>query len=939
MAILLHIFIILLTSCSIYSLQTIYCKKREIYTTLCNLESLSDSNFSFLDADTLQLELICISEITTAKMFPSGKFKHLHQLKNLAIANCSFLQIGSGAFQGLKSLTTLKIHGKHNKEISENLFDPTPQLDIIFFSFNNLEYLPARIFRNLKSIIQIHLSNNQLFFNQSSKDTFKGLHSLRLLDLRFNQIDYLPLGIFDDLTSLLDLYLRNNLLQQVNDNNFRFLTKLKFLDLNNNNLTKTTEKAFETLTHLMQLHLGNNQLKYLPNLQNLTSLTNLYIYSNNVADIASDSFLHLNQLRILFLWGNKIKVLKNRTFQNLPNLIEINLQICEINFIEEDTFQYLSILTMPFNKVNEMRSSFVKVKEKLDLAFNNIQMFDFESINPELKVIDLSNNRLRVIKTSLSSAITHKLEYFYANNNQLEICSVSHFPLTIRHILMENNNIIHIDQFTADILPQLEILDLKNNLIREISDKDFQYTTIPLKKPIVHLTSNPIICSCKNNWMLFTSTSRYPSISFINTYCIVTYSRIEKYVSWLSIRTINKSELMCENTKTCLSQCRCFFNDELSIMDCFNVTWEQPTAIVKEKFTTIFFDGNINIGSVVSILLTNSPTLQTLYLNNSGLMIISKDMFQGVPGLKELYLEENQLQYISPDVFMNLPKLKILSLYKNKLQQPQFWKMALPHLSEITFSENNFVCDCEFIIPFKKWAIEHQLEITFPDLDITYCNSSTVPITNFIDSSCLVDNQNIKLILIIAPTGSILSFLVIFGILLYLYRLEMKVWLYSRYGVRLFYNKDADIGKVYSAFISYADEDEDWMIEELLPRLDDYKLCIHQRDFPFGDKIESLLQAVESSCRTVVILTPNYLKSDWCLFEFDTAHMQSLQDKCKRLVVVLLEAVDKCEMNKNLSAYLKTNTYLDINDALVWEKLKFALPNNEILQEQNETHF
>uniref|UniRef100_T1IZL4 TIR domain-containing protein n=1 Tax=Strigamia maritima TaxID=126957 RepID=T1IZL4_STRMM len=169
----------------------------------------------------------------------------------------------------------------------------------------------------------------------------------------------------------------------------------------------------------------------------------------------------------------------------------------------------------------------------------------------------------------------------------------------------------------------------------------------------------------------------------------------------------------------------------------------------------------------------------------------------------------------------------------------------------------------------------------------------------------------------------------------------MKVWLHSRYGVRFFYNKDADIGKVYSAFISYAEEDEDWITEELLSQLEDYKLCILQRDFPIGDKVESLLQAVESSCRTVVILTPNYLKSDWCQFEFDTAHMQSLQDKCERLVVVRLEAVDNCEMNTNLGAYLKTNTYLDINinDGLFWEKLKFALPDVEILREQNETHF
>ena len=78
------------------------------------------------------------------------------------------------------------------------------------------------------------------------------------------------------------------------------------------------------------------------------------------------------------------------------------------------------------------------------------------------------------------------------------------------------------------------------------------------------------------------------------------------------------------------------------------------------------------------------------------------------------------------------------------------------------------------------------------------------------------------------------------------------------------------VGYVYDVFISYSLADRDWVEAELLPRLEQagVRVAIDYRDFIVGKPlIENIEAAVDASRRTIVVLSPEWVASEWNAFE------------------------------------------------------------------------
>lgn len=126
-----------------------------------------------------------------------------------------------------------------------------------------------------------------------------------------------------------------------------------------------------------------------------------------------------------------------------------------------------------------------------------------------------------------------------------------------------------------------------------------------------------------------------------------------------------------------------------------------------------------------------------------------------------------------------------------------------------------------------------------------------------------------------------------------------------------------------------------------------FKVRIHDRDFiPGVDIAENITIAIHNSRRIILIMTSDFLKSQWCMFELNMARMESLYSRegVNCLLLILLEKSVVKEMPRSLLDIIESKSYLeypddnDDNDSLqslsvFWRNLEDAVSDTEHNQE------
>ncbi|CAN8000783.1 unnamed protein product [Ixodes pacificus] len=163
----------------------------------------------------------------------------------------------------------------------------------------------------------------------------------------------------------------------------------------------------------------------------------------------------------------------------------------------------------------------------------------------------------------------------------------------------------------------------------------------------------------------------------------------------------------------------------------------------------------------------------------------------------------------------------------------------------------------------------------------------------------------------------------------------IKVWLYARgvcSSLQCIKEDDLDEDKIFDVFLSFSSKDSMWAYEQLIPGVEahGFSVCTYDRNFKGGFLLQDIIhEAVSCSRRTLLLLTKNFVESEWCRWEFRVAHHQALEDKINRLILVLVDELAPGLVDEELQLYMQATNYLRWGEPHFWDKLIYSLPKKD----------
>nr|XP_020017471.1 toll-like receptor 1 [Castor canadensis]XP_020017472.1 toll-like receptor 1 [Castor canadensis] len=152
----------------------------------------------------------------------------------------------------------------------------------------------------------------------------------------------------------------------------------------------------------------------------------------------------------------------------------------------------------------------------------------------------------------------------------------------------------------------------------------------------------------------------------------------------------------------------------------------------------------------------------------------------------------------------------------------------------------------------------------------------------------------------------------------------------------------------YHAFISYSGHDSTWVKSDLLPNLEkeDIRICLHERNFVPGKSIvENIINCIEKSYKSIFVLSPNFVQSEWCHYELYFAHHNLFHEGSNNLILILLEPIPQYSIPSSyhkLKSLMARRTYLEwpkekSKHGLFWANLRAAI-NVKLMDQRGEVN-
>lgn len=370
---------------------------------------------------------------------------------------------------------------------------------------------------------------------------------------------------------------------------------------------------------------------------------------------------------------------------------------------------------------------------------------------------------------------------------------------------------------------------------------------------------------------------------------------------------------------------------------------------------------------------------QNGYLSERHFQVFTKD--NNYPSLTHCNYSHNFINKL-PLVFQNFrtsfPKLEVLDLSHNvitlwdfsyhvtTLVESTYVDLRYNNITHITLDDmetlaglepafvdirdNPISCDCamkKFMTELKFGSVFNPNMVKYKYIENMTCvtpesfKGIRLKEFNLDELPCEVDDSHWAYPTVICAAVTLIILSVILFCILFRNRELIQILCLTRCNILLpMATRDTTV-KNYDVFIAASEEDEDWVVDNLLYKLEDIdvidvtehasqtrklNVCVPGRDFrPGAFTIDEIIDKTEKSRRTLVVLSKSFVESRMCGEMLRQAYFQSIVERRCHLVFVKLEQIDLNGIDSTLKRSLKLFTVLNVADRFFWDMIQFLL--------------
>ncbi|XP_062430585.1 toll-like receptor 1 [Rhea pennata] len=742
----------------------------------------------------------------------------------------------------------------------------------------------------------------------------------RVLDLSHNRISELSIFDFMSLSDLQVLNISHNLITELDLNVFMFNQDLEYLDFSHNNILKV---YCQTVASLRHLDLSFNEFTALPICQEFGTMFHLEYLGLSAKMIQKSDFRYIThlQLHTVFL------TLQDFSRYEPQSLTALNTRSLHIVFSANQNFSFFLLYdgmsTSENLKITNMRYTlsykdfpspslkFLKKIKTSALMLDNVDL-QWGIIFQIFLLIWYSPVEYWTVKNLTFRGSVGKLtEYEYLFLLSFQEKSVywsgSMKALTLEHarnkVYYFNQGILY-RQFSEMNIENLTIYDAcMPHMLCPKRTSSFQYLNFSHNALTDELFQNCVTLTDLKSLVLH--RNKFESLSKVSF--MTSYMKSLKYLDM-------SSNLLHHDG----AEERCQWADSLAELD---LSYNQLTESVFECLPVNIKILALQYNQIASVPKGIGELKSLRELNLASNRLTDLPGCSGFPALAALNVEMNSILTPSADFFQSCQGVGALQAghnpFKCSCELRAFIRLEKQSGGKLSGWPEAYECRYPEDLRGMQLRDFHMSELS--------CNTTLLLVTALLLTLVLV---------------AVVAFLCIYFDALWYVRM---IWQWTQTKRRAWHSSPEEQESVlqFHAFISYSERDSLWVKNELIPNLEKgegcVQLCQHERNFMPGKSIvENIINCIEKSYKSIFVLSPNFVQSEWCHYELYFAHHKLFSESSNSLILILLEPIPPYVIPARyhkLKALMAKRTYLEwpkerSKHALFWANLRAAISVN-----------